>query len=73
MADKGYNSIWQDNVHVRKDGSLSVYCGEKGKRYINIETEHGKFDQYAEMLGKLLAILSEENKKSPPQSGEDFQ
>jgi hypothetical protein len=62
MADNGYNSIWQDNVNVRKDGSLSVYCGEKGKRYINIETEHGKFDQYAEMLGKLLAILSEENK-----------
>ena len=62
MANNGYNSIWQDNVHVRKDGSLSVYCGEKGKRYINIETEHGKFDQYAEMLTTLLAILAAENK-----------
>jgi hypothetical protein len=62
MANNGYNSIWQDNLHVRKDGSLSVYCGEKGKRYINIETEHGKFDQYAEMLSTLLGILTAENK-----------
>jgi len=62
MANNGYNSIWQDNMHVRKDGSLSVYCGEKGKRYINIETEHGKFDRYAEMLTTLLAILAAENK-----------
>ncbi|HEY6063539.1 MAG TPA: hypothetical protein VIV35_08020, partial [Chitinophagaceae bacterium] len=62
MAAYGYNSILQDNVNVRKDGSLSVYCGEKGKRYINIETQHGKFDQYAEMLGKFLMIMAEENK-----------
>ncbi len=71
MADHGYNSIWQDNMHVTQDGSLSVYCGENGKRYLNIETEHGKFDQYTEMLGKLLAILTEENKKSLPQYGKD--
>lgn len=62
MADHGYNSIWQDNVNARKDGSLSVYCAEKGKRYINIETEHGKFDQYTEMLGKFFMIMAEENK-----------
>jgi hypothetical protein len=62
MADWGYNSIWQDNVHVLRDGSLSVYCGEKGKRYVNIETEHGKYDQYVEMLTRLLTTLTEENK-----------
>lgn len=62
MADNGYNSIWQDNKNARKDGSLSVYCGEKGKRYINIETEHGKFEQYTEMLGKFLMIMAGENK-----------
>jgi hypothetical protein len=73
MADHGYNSIWQDNLNARKDGSLSVYCGEKGKRYINIETQHGKFEQYAEMLEKLLTILTAENKKSSPQSGKDSQ
>lgn len=61
MADFGFNSIWQDNENVKKDGSLSVYCGENNKRYINIETQHGKVNQYIIMLEKLLLILSEEN------------
>ena len=62
MADLRYNSIWQDNEKVKKDGSLSVWCGEKGRRYINIETEHGKLRQYTAMLTSLLEILSGENK-----------
>lgn len=61
MADLGYNSIWQDNAKAKKDGSLSVYFGEAGRRYINIETQHGKVDQYAEMLEKLLLLFKEEN------------
>ena len=65
MADNGYNSIWQDNVNVRKDGSLSVYCGERNQRYINIETQHGKVKQYMAMLEKLLNILADENIESP--------
>lgn len=60
MADFGYNSILQDNINVKRDGSLSVYYGEKGKRYINIETEHGRVQQYVEMLAKLYDILAEE-------------
>lgn len=60
MAQHGYNSIWQDNEKARKNGSLSVYCGEKGLRYINIETEHGRLNQYLEMLNKLLDILDSE-------------
>jgi hypothetical protein len=62
MSGFGYNSILQDNVKVLKDGSLSVYCGEKSKRYINIETQYGKKDQYKEMLSKLLYVLEEEKK-----------
>jgi hypothetical protein len=60
MADRGYNSIWQDNERAIRDGSLSVYCGERNLRYINIETQHGKVAQYMEMLGHLLAILTED-------------
>lgn len=63
MADFGFNSIWQDNEKVKRDGSLSVYCGEKKKRYINIETQHGKVQQYITMLEKLLLVLFDENKK----------
>lgn len=60
MANYGYNSILQDNINVKKDGSLSVYYGERDKRYINIETEHGRVQQYVEMLTKLFDILAEE-------------
>ncbi len=63
MSGYGYNSILQDNVKVLKDGSLSVYCGEKNKRYINIETQHGKKDQYKEMLSKLIHALEAEKKQ----------
>jgi hypothetical protein len=62
MSAMGYNSILQDNVKVYKDGSLSVYYGEQNRRYINIETQHGKTVQYKEMLGKLMYFLDEEKK-----------
>jgi hypothetical protein len=62
MSAFGYNSILQDNVKVNKDGSLSVYYGEQNKRYINIETQHGKTVQYKEMLSKLLYFLEEEKR-----------
>ena len=64
MADYGYNSIWQDNEKAKKDGSLSIYCGEKNRRYINIETQHGKVAQYAEMFHHLLLILASENSEA---------
>ena len=54
----GYNVVLQDNEHAEKDGSLSVYFGERKIKYANIETEHGKLDQYVDMLGKLLGMLS---------------
>lgn len=64
MSAFGYNSILQDNEKVYKDGSLSVYYGELNKRYINIETQHGKTAQYKEMLSKLFYFLEEEKKPS---------
>lgn len=60
MSGMGYNSILQDNINARKDGSLSVYFGERGKRYINIETEHGRDRQYVEMLSSLFKVLFHE-------------
>lgn len=60
MSGFGYNSILQDNINANKDGSLSVFYGEKNRRYINIETQHGKTAQYREMLRKLLSVLDEE-------------
>ncbi|MBL7738935.1 MAG: hypothetical protein JNK14_06920 [Chitinophagaceae bacterium] len=50
LADDKYNTIFQDNDNAKKDGSLSIYCGEKGIRYVNCETEHGHDIQYQQMI-----------------------
>lgn len=71
MVKAGYNSILQDNEKVKQDGSLSVYYGTRGRRYVNIETQHGRTGQYQQMLEKLLDFLSQVNKKSSPDDGED--
>lgn len=50
LAGEKFNTILQDNDNAWKDGSLSVYCGEKNIPYINCETQHGKTSQYLTML-----------------------
>jgi len=57
LADKGFNTILQDNKNCTDDGSLSVYCGKKNIRYVNCETEHGKTEQYYEMMNAFVAAL----------------
>ena len=57
MSALGFNSILQDNENVKKDGSMSVYYGEQNRRYIKIETQHGRTGQYQEMLEKLMDFL----------------
>jgi hypothetical protein len=50
LKKEKFNAVWQNNVTVAKDGSLSVYCGEKNIRYLNCESEHGRLKQYADMI-----------------------
>lgn len=57
IAAKRYNVVYQDNLNARKDGSLSVHFGEKGKPYINLETEHGKTKKYNEIMGFLCSLF----------------
>jgi len=61
LANHGYNTILQDNINCNDDGSLSVWCGRRNIRYVNCETEHGKTDQYYEMIRTLMDLLSKEN------------
>ena len=63
LADKGYNTILQDNKNCAEDGSLSVYCGKKNVRYVNCETEHGKSGQYFQMMKTLFAVLNASTEK----------
>ena len=57
LADKRFNTILQDNKNCTDDGSLSVYYGKRNFSYVNLETEHGKTDQYLAMLKILLSVL----------------
>ena len=57
LSDKGFNTILQDNKNSTEDGSLSVYCGKKNICYVNCETEHGKTEQYYEMMKALIGSL----------------
>jgi hypothetical protein len=50
LAGEKYNTIWQDNEKAKRDGSLSIYCGEKNIQYVNCETEHGRQTEYDEMI-----------------------
>jgi len=65
LSAEKFNTILQDNEKVRRDGSLSVYCGERNIPYLNCETEHGKIQQYMQMLsvavkhiGRMNAFIS---------------
>lgn len=57
FRDQGVNAILQDPSEFVDDGSLSVYCGIKKLRYVNIETEHGHLEKQLELLELLLSFL----------------
>ena len=57
LKAKNVNVILQDNSKYVNDGSLSVYCGQKGIRYINIEAQLGHFDEQLFLIKEVLSIL----------------
>ena len=59
LRRRGFNVVFQDNRRVTDDGSLSVYCGRAGVRYINVEAQHGHRDQQVAMLLALRNVLEE--------------
>ncbi|MCF6240585.1 MAG: hypothetical protein L3J74_04480 [Bacteroidales bacterium] len=58
ISKKGYNVLLQDNSKVTDDGSLSVYCGTKGIKYINIEAQKGHTQQQKAMILAIQDIIS---------------
>lgn len=72
MANRKFNSIWQDNEKAKRDGSLSIFCGENNFRYVNIETQHGRKAEYIAILEQLFIILEEEQKFRLQQKGENL-
>ena len=57
LASTKYNSIWQDNENAYNDGSLSIYCGKNGLRYVNCETQHGNDEKYLQMIMKVVGYI----------------
>lgn len=64
LVKSGFNVILQDNVNAKKDGSLSVYCGERNIPYLNCETEHGRLTQYSKMIEFAVSHLKKVNTAS---------
>ncbi len=54
---KDINVILQDNKRFVNDGSLSVYCGLNGIRYLNIEAQKGHFDEQLQLIKEVMSIL----------------
>lgn len=50
IQEGGFNVVLQDNPHVTDDGSLSVYSAQNGIPYINVEAQHGHFEEQVKML-----------------------
>lgn len=57
LSSMGYNVVLQNNATVTDDGSLSVFCGQKQIRYINVEAERGHKAEQLRMLRALLEAL----------------
>jgi hypothetical protein len=71
LRKEKFNAVWQDNSNAYKDGSLSIYCGEKNICYLNCETEHGKLKQYADMIATATKHLHKQQPiKELPKEGE---
>ena len=62
FRERGINVILQDNKKYVNDGSLSVYCGKNGIRYINIETQRGHFEEQMELMKVVLEVIRAERK-----------
>ena len=57
LSEQGFNTILQDVNRVRNKGTMSVYFHKKNMRYLNCETEHGKVEQYTEMLARAMEFV----------------
>lgn len=55
LSADNFNTILQDNLRAKRDGSLSIYCGERNMRYVNCETEHGRQPEYDQMIAVAAA------------------
>ncbi len=59
LRRRGSNVVLQDNRLASDDGSLSVLAGREGVAYVNIEAEHGHFEEQRAMIATLHDVIIE--------------
>lgn len=59
LAQGKYHVILQDNETMTDDGSLSVYCGQLGIDYVNVEAQHGHIIRQIKMLMYVFLQLAD--------------
>ena len=65
LKGAGYNVVLQNNQAVKDDGSLSVYCGQKGLAYINVEAQHGRFAPQVRMIEAVVSLTGSGHLPAP--------
>ncbi len=50
LKAQDFNVVLQQNQKAFDDGSLSIYYGQRGEKYVNVEAEHGHLAQQIKML-----------------------
>ena len=56
LKEQGFNVILQ-RLDAPDDGSLSIFCGQRNIRYINVEAQHGHRSAQMQMLYAVHALL----------------
>lgn len=57
LAAARYNVVLQHNAAATDDGSLSVWAGRRGIRYVNVEAQHGQVGEQRRMIATLVRLL----------------
>ena len=57
LKKRDANVILQDNSIKRDDGSLSVFAGRHGIRYINVEAQPDHFDEQIQMIENAVEVI----------------
>ena len=67
LRARRFNVVLQDNRSVTDDGSLSVYCGQHGIPYVNVEAQDGHLQAQKTMIEALFDVLTA---TGPAQNGD---
>jgi hypothetical protein len=59
LQARDFNVMLQDNANVPDDGSLSVYCAQRGIPYLNIEAHHDHLEEQVLMVRAAYEMLAE--------------